>query len=162
MECLFAVGSTCFVALHQGQVVGYSWVHRSVIELFGHRVARLSANGSYTTNGFVLPEYRGKKVFQCLTCAVYTRMKAEGYTFTCNLVDRGNVASITARANLGARFQETWILLLPWVGAVVLGRGFVMGVSLSEQGAAGIVPGAEARAPPTTAVRLFIKKLLER
>ena len=105
--------SRCLIALDGKRLAGYSWFNTQDIHLLSWRMLPLPAEGGYTYNSFVLPEYRGQKIFQCLTEAVYSRLAREGFRFCCNLVDRDNAPSIAARRRLGAVFCPAPILKLP-------------------------------------------------
>ena len=122
-----AIGSTCYVAMHGSEIAGYTWVNRSVVDMGGLVVARLPADGAYNYESLVFPEYRGKKIFQSLVGAVYSDMKAAGCTFTANLVDTHNAASIAARRRFGVAFQSARFLGIPLLGVIPLGRRFVVG-----------------------------------
>ena len=121
------LGGRCFVARCGGRIAGCSWVNAHVIDLVGMTVARLPDDVAYTYNSCVFPEFRGNRVFQCLTRAVYTDVKEKGGRFVCNLVDRRNAASIAARTRLGAQFQNARVLKLPGLRPLILGRKFVIG-----------------------------------
>lgn len=131
-EYAMAIGSTCYVALHDGKVAGYSWVNCRIIYLNGMHVVTLPDNGSYNTNSYVFPECRGQKVFQSLISRIYSDMKKEGCTFTANLVDKSNAPSIAARKRFSVNFQNAQILKLPGLKPIIVGKPFVMGASLSS------------------------------
>lgn len=126
-------GGECLVAWDGETVAGYSWLNRERITLLGDPVCELVPGGGYTFFSFVWPEYRGKRVFQALTGAVYSRLKAEGFRFCCNLVDRNNAGSIGARAKYGVVYQPAPILKLPGLHPRVIGRPFRMGVTLDSR-----------------------------
>lgn len=130
LERARAIGSTCYVAVHEGKIAGYSWANRKVVDMGGLIVARMPAEGAYNYESLVFPEFRGNKIFQCLIGAVYADMKAAGCTFTANLVDTHNAASIAARRRHGVAFQSARYLGVPFLGAVPLGRRFVVGAVL--------------------------------
>jgi ribosomal protein S18 acetylase RimI-like enzyme len=121
------IGSRCFVARCGDEPAGYSWVNDDVIDLLGMTLARLPEHVAFTYNSYVFPKFRGKKVFQCLTRAVYDDARRKGRRFVGNLVDRANAPSVAARRRLGAGFQDVRILKLPWLPPLILGRRFVIG-----------------------------------
>ncbi len=125
--------SRCLVALVGKQFAGYSWLNTEDIYLLSWRVQALPSAGGYTYNSFVQPEFRGQKIFQCLTEAAYTELQQAGFEFCCNLVDRDNAPSVAARRRLGAQFRAAPILKLPGLNPVPLWR-FPFGVSASESG----------------------------
>jgi hypothetical protein len=85
-------------------------------------VQSLPPGGGYTYNSFVRPEFRGQRIFQCLTEAVYSKLEREGFQFCCNLVDRDNSPSIAARERLGAQFHAAPILKLPGLDPLPIRR----------------------------------------
>lgn len=122
-----AIGSTCFIALHKGNIAGYTWINRRHIDLVGQIAAKLPAEGSYSYNSYVFPEYRGKRVFQSMIRLVYLKMQQENRKFTANLVDKDNLPSIAARERFGATFQNARFLKLPGFRPLTIGKKFVMG-----------------------------------
>ena len=80
--------SKCFVAVEGEEIAGYSWLNTHDIYLLSWKVQALPPQGGYTYNSFVRPEFRGQKIFQRLTEAVYSELEQEGFQFCCNLVDR--------------------------------------------------------------------------
>jgi ribosomal protein S18 acetylase RimI-like enzyme len=123
--------SNCFVAVEGEEIAGYSWLNTSDIYLLGWKVQSLPPQGSYTYNSFVRPEFRGRKIFQRLTEAVYSELELEKFQFCCNLVDRDNAPSVAARRRLGAQFHAAPILKLPGLNPLPLLR-FPFGVSASD------------------------------
>ena len=133
--CLTAreVGSECWIAWHGEEIAGYSWVNRQQVNLLGWYLFELPESGAYTYNSYVWPEYRGRKIFQLLTEAVYKHMQAEGFAFCGNLVDRSNAASIGARRIFGLVYQPAPVLKIPGRGPFVLGRLPELGMTVKGQ-----------------------------
>jgi ribosomal protein S18 acetylase RimI-like enzyme len=123
------IGSSCIVARYRGRIAGYSWCQQRVIDLAGLTVRELPAKVGYTYNSFVLPEFRGKKLFQRLTLAVYRDFREQGFSFVGNLVDRANTPSIAARQRLGVTFQSARFLKLPGLAPMELGKAIVIGAA---------------------------------
>ena len=123
--------SRCLLAMVGQDLAGYSWLNTDDIYLLSWRIQALPPEGGYTYNSFVHPEFRGQKIFQCLTEAIYTELQQAGFEFCCNLVDRDNAPSVAARRRLGAQFRAAPILKLPGLNPVPLLR-FPFGVSASE------------------------------
>lgn len=122
--------SECLIGWHDTEIAGYSWLNRRRVLLLGEHLCDLPPEGGYTFFSYVWPAYRGKKVFQALTGAVYLYLQADGRRFCCNLVDRNNAGSIGARAKYGVAYQAAPCLKLPGTRPRVLGRRFQMGVTL--------------------------------
>lgn len=129
--CRIAAGleSRCFVALDGQEIAGFSWFNTQYIYMLRSRVHALPPEGAYTYNSWVRPEYRGQKIFQCLTRTVYSELKKESFEFCCNLVDRSNAPSVAARRRLGAQFHAAPILELPGLNPLPL-RRLPFGVSV--------------------------------
>ena len=120
----------CFVAKVDGKIAGYSWLTFQPFEL-GAPVgkfdigcgshARYHADAAHIYGSQVLPEFRGKKIFQCLTREMYLYLKNKGYRYACNLIAVDNAASIAARARVGAKIDTLRFLKLPVVPLKVFG-----------------------------------------
>ncbi|MFC1654446.1 GNAT family N-acetyltransferase [Myxococcota bacterium] len=128
-----SIGSFSYVGVHEGKIAGYSWANREVVDLVGACVARLPREGSYNYNSLVFKEFRGKKVFQSLMAAVYREMRAEGCTFTANLVAKLNAPSVAARKRFGVKFQGVRFVKLPLLDPVPIGRRIAVGAAVSDQ-----------------------------
>jgi len=123
--------SQCFVAVEGEEIAGYSWLNTDDIYLLSWKIRALPLQGGYTYNSFVRPEFRGQKIFQRLTEAVYSELEQEGFQFCCNLVDRDNAPSVAARRRLGAQFHAAPILKVPGLNPRPLLR-FPFGVSTAD------------------------------
>lgn len=123
--------SRCFVAVIDQRVAGFSWFNTGDIYLLSWRVQALPPEGGYTYNSFVQPQFRGQKIFQCLTEGVYSALKQAGLEFCCNLVDKNNAPSVVARKRLGALFHPAPILKLPGLDPLPL-RRFPFGFSAGD------------------------------
>ena len=119
--------SQCFLARHDGRIAGYSWYHPTLLSIVHLPMETLPPTIAYTSASYVLPEFRGKKLFQRLTLAVYEHARQEGRGFVCNLVERSNAASIAARQRLSVEFQPVRIVAFPGLGARFVGRRPMMG-----------------------------------
>jgi len=132
-ECAKAIGSTCYIAVNDGKIAGYTWVNQKFIDLVGNIVTKLPKGGSYNYNSYVFPEYRGKRVFQSMIRLVYTKMKQEHCRFSANLVGKDNAPSVAARKRFGVLFQNARFLKLPGLKPLIIGKKFVMGKSVSDE-----------------------------
>jgi hypothetical protein len=45
------IGSECWIAWHDEQIVGYSWLNRQQVNLLGWQLFKLPDSGAYTYNG---------------------------------------------------------------------------------------------------------------
>jgi ribosomal protein S18 acetylase RimI-like enzyme len=117
-----AIGSTCYVAVHEGVIAGYLWVNRQIIDLIGMHLAGLPPRNSFMHNVFVFPEHRRKRIFQFLFCAVCHEMqKAEFLSIAC-LVDKANKPSVEAFKGVGIQLHNAIVIKLPWAKPVLLCR----------------------------------------
>ncbi len=128
-EYNIAIKSTCYVAAHKDRIAGYSWASRRFIYIDGMILSKLPSGGSYNTDSYVFPEFRGNKIFQKLISAVYIEMKKSGCSFTSNIVATNNAPSIAARKRFGVTFQPTYILRLPGPVPLFIGKRFRMASS---------------------------------
>lgn len=127
------IGSQCWIAWQHDRAVGYSWLDRKAVNLLGWPLFDLPETGAYTYNSFVWPEHRGGRIFQRLTEVIYRQLQADGVSFSCNLVDRSNAASIGARRRFAVVYQPSPVVKLPGRGPFVLGRLPKVGASVEGQ-----------------------------
>ncbi len=123
--------SRCFTAFAGEDIAGYSWFNTRMIYMLRWKVQALPPEGAYTYNSYVRPEFRGQKIFQRLTEAVYSELEKEGFEFCCNLVDRNNTPSVAARRRLGTQFHAAPFLKLPGMNLLPL-RRLPFGVTVPE------------------------------
>jgi hypothetical protein len=116
------MGNTCFVAKTNGHIAGFSWLSFQDVPLVFGASARYPQDTAHSYHSLVFPEFRGNKVFQCLSRELYIYLKSKGYRYACNLVTRKNVPSIKARLNVGARIQTVRFRKLPWGKLKVRGK----------------------------------------
>ncbi len=116
-----------WIAWHGGEMAGYTWANRHAAYLLNWRLLDLPAGGAFTFNNFVLPRYRGCRIAQCLSQAVYSDLKADGYSFCCHFVDRNNAASIAARSKFGFNYRPAPVLKLPGCRPLLLARRLRVG-----------------------------------
>ncbi len=119
-----AIGSACYVAVHEGTIAGYIWLNRRVVDLTGMYLAPLPSKNSFLHNAFIFPEHRRKRIFQFLFHAVAHEMqKAEFLSIAC-FVDKANRPSVEALKCTGVRFHNAVVLKLPGVKPVLFCRAF--------------------------------------
>lgn len=125
-------GARCFVALHSGDVAGYTFINdTSMPVLDGVDLGPLAADAVYSFHSHVFDRYRGQRVFQVLLQRVFGLLREEGVRYVCNFVDRDNVASVRARQKLGARGRPVTVITLPVLRPIVrggtVGQGRLLG-----------------------------------
>lgn len=114
-------GAICFVAWVEGRPAGYSWLNLDALTLSCRVLRRLPPGYGYQCDSVVFPEFRGRKLFQKLSAAIYVYLREQGRRYACNLVARDNAASIEARRKLGATFRPVTILKFPFFPPFVAG-----------------------------------------
>lgn len=107
-------GAVCFVAWVDGRPAGYSWLNLEALTLSARVLRKLPREYGYQCDSVVFPEYRGRKLFQKLSAAIYAYLRERGRRYACNLVARDNAASIEARRKLGATFRPVTIVKFPF------------------------------------------------
>ena len=127
IELFRKAGDTCLVALDGNKIAGYTWYNNRAVKLGGVRVKNLPRGGAFMCGSVVYPEYRGKKLFQSLISQVIKRLKSENYRFLSNMVDLNNPVAIRARERFITRRLGVKVVVLPLIGAQILGRNFVPG-----------------------------------
>ena len=55
-------GDKCVLAIHNDEIVGYSWAMKDAMELSQFNLIPLPENKVYLYNAFVVEEFRGKRV----------------------------------------------------------------------------------------------------
>ncbi len=98
-------GQRCFVAIHLGQIAGYTWVDPDNVELWRKKfiLKRLAADEVYSYLSLVYPQFRGQRIFQKLKLKVYQKMREEGCRIAYSLIYKKNMPSAIAQMRVGAR-----------------------------------------------------------
>lgn len=94
-----AKGDRCILALHNNKIIGYLWVMRDTMELLQSKYISLSKNRAFVYKGFVLKEFRGKKVHAVMTEYLIDILKKDGKRFVVGAIDTDNKASLKTRGN---------------------------------------------------------------
>lgn len=113
IEHNIAIDSTCYVAVHEGAVTGYIWVNREFVDLVGMRVTKLRAGCCFSHSAYVLPEYRGNRIYQYLRHVVCSEMYASGCDAIACFVDKANARPIGVLKQEGVKFHNAPVLKLP-------------------------------------------------
>lgn len=94
-----------YVARLGGRIVGATFISRGYISCYGLRVHRLSDQQRYSAYTFVLPEFRGHKLFHLLKVESYLDQRNAGVQRIYNMVQHTNAPSLRVHRNLGAQVQ---------------------------------------------------------
>jgi hypothetical protein len=127
-------GDTCLVALDNKNLAGYTWYNTKIIKLERAAVKKLPPGGAFMCGSVVYPEYRGKKLFQNIISGVIERLKEEKLGFLSNMVDLNNAAAINARQRFITDCISVKVIILPIIGARIIGRTFEPGTVCKAKG----------------------------
>lgn len=100
-----AKGDSCILALHNGKIIGYLWVMRDHMELATDKLLLLPKNKAYTYKGFVLNEYRGKRIHAAMYARVVDMLKKEGKRFVFSAVDTKNKPALKTKLKNRADYE---------------------------------------------------------
>lgn len=131
-EFALSTGSICHIAWYGGKAAGCTWYNKKTITIDMIKIGDVPPGGSFRFDSFVFPEFRGRKVFQCLLNYIFHHLREEGCRFAGSFVDRENLASIRGQSNFPVSFQPVRLLKAPGLPVVFLGRKFAPGASLAK------------------------------
>ncbi len=96
-------GDKCLLSIFENRIVGYGWIMKDKMELSQYTHISLPAKKVYTYKGYVVKEFRGKRVIGVndMEKIKYFRKEKKEYWLTC--IENKNTASIKARERLGFR-----------------------------------------------------------
>jgi hypothetical protein len=117
-----SIGSRCYVADQDSKIAGCLWVNHHVVELKGMRLAKVPAGHTFTHGAFVLPEFRGQRMYRYLRDAVCGELYKSGFGSVACLVDKANHLSIRVLQQEGMEFYSANILKLPVIGPILFCR----------------------------------------
>ena len=109
-------GHQCFLAKVDGALAGMTFISYDRVRARKQIVLRLESDQRYSGNSFVLPKFRGNKIFHHLKIDSYRAQIPEGVRNIFNMVAIDNQASIRTHQNLAAvpinRFNVLgWMLM---------------------------------------------------
>lgn len=122
----------CYVAKHQNALVGYSMISTGLMDITGLDAVELPIrqmpdDTGLTHDAFVLPTFRGNRIFHSLLGHAYRERREEGLVRVCNLIDPANVWSLKVHLDMGNKIQRLKLLKLPAGGLRVVGQDFAFG-----------------------------------
>lgn len=91
-------GDRCILALHNDKIIGYLWIISDAMELCPSKYISLSKNRAYVYNGFVLKEFRGRKLHAAMTEYLIDILKKDGKRFVVSAIDTKNKTSLKTRS----------------------------------------------------------------
>ena len=109
-------GQQCFLARVNGALAGMTFISHNPVIARKRLVLHLKSDQRYSGNSFVLPKFRGNKIFHHLKIESYRAQVPLGIRYVFNMVAIKNQASIRTHQNLSAepvnRFNIVgWLLL---------------------------------------------------
>ena len=93
-------GAKCFFALHEGEVVGYSFARFDKLEVSKYCL-NLPQDKVYRFNTFVLKKWRGKRLLNAIESHGSADLRAIGKKFIIGFIHKDNKASIKGRERMG-------------------------------------------------------------
>jgi len=106
-----AKGDRCILALHNGRIIGYLWVMKDHLELALYKLLLLPKNKAYTYKGFVLKEYRGKRIHAAMYACIVDMLKKEGKRFVISAVDINNKPALKTKLKNRADYKTIGTLI---------------------------------------------------
>lgn len=106
-----AKGDRCILALHNGKIVGYLWVMRDHMELATNKLLSLPKNKAYTYKGFVINDYRGKRIHAAMYARIVNMLKKEGKRFVLSAVDSKNKSALKTKLKNRADYEKIGTLV---------------------------------------------------
>ena len=90
-------GDRCILTIHNNKIVAYIWVMRGFIELKQDKLLKLPDNKAYTYKGYVLNEYRGKRIHSVMYGYLVNMLKKEGVRYVFSAVDKDNKSALQTK-----------------------------------------------------------------
>jgi L-amino acid N-acyltransferase YncA len=97
----FDKGDRCILAINNDRIIGYVWIMKNHMELSVYNHIPISTKRSYIYKGFVLKEFRGKRVLNAIDKYIIDLLNEDGKKFIVTTVSIYNKHSIRARERLG-------------------------------------------------------------
>lgn len=94
-------GDKCILAVYGGKITGYLSAMKDNMELSQLNHIPLHRNRAYLYKGFVLEEFRGKRVLNALVAYMINTLKKDGKSFLVYTVAKDNKPSIKATERMG-------------------------------------------------------------
>jgi len=94
-------GDECVLALYNGKIAGYMWIMKGYMELSQFKHIRVPKNRAYIYNGFVLKEFRGKRILNAMDTFVIEKLRKEDKKYLVTTVAQDNKSPVKARDRMG-------------------------------------------------------------
>ena len=96
-------GDRCILALYNNKIIGYMWTMKDAMELTQAKYISLSKDRAHLYKGYVLNEFRGRRVHQAMYNYSVEMLKKEGKRFIISVVDTDNTSSLKTKT--GSEFK---------------------------------------------------------
>lgn len=96
-------GDKCLLSIWENKIVGYGWIMKDEMELSQYTHISLPEKKVYTYKGYVLKEFRGKRVIGINDMEKIKYFRKEKKEYWLTSIEKKNTASIKARKRLGFR-----------------------------------------------------------
>ncbi len=93
-------GAQCFFALHDKQIVGYSWCVAGSLEISKYRL-KLPDSKVYRFNTFVMEKFRGKRLLNAIESYGSDILRKNNKKIIVGFIHYKNIASIKGRERMG-------------------------------------------------------------
>ena len=101
-----ANGNKCILALHNKKIIGHLWYMKDYMDLSLKKKILLSKNRAYTYNGFVIKEYRGKRIHAAMYAYIVNLLRKEGKRFVISAVDMDNRIALKTKLKNRADYEK--------------------------------------------------------
>lgn len=99
-------GDKCVLAVLDNRIIGYLWLMKDYMELSQYNYILLSKNRAYTYKGFVLKEYRGKRIHAAMYKYIITMLKKERKRFVVSSVETSNKPGLKSKSRDRAKYEQ--------------------------------------------------------
>ncbi len=110
---LWSEGHHCFVARHQGRVIGYNWIALSAVQEEEFRI-ELMADHAFCLNAYTVPEHRGRGVHYVLLRNMLEFAAQTGKSKAYTLVSLFNRDSWKSHIRMGWTREFTYCYFRPY------------------------------------------------
>lgn len=90
-------GDRCILAVYNNKIVGYLWSMRDTMELTQFKHIPLAKNRASSYKGFVLTDFRGKRIHPAMYNYLISILKKDGKRYIVSMVDLDNKSSIKTK-----------------------------------------------------------------
>ena len=108
-------GDKCFLTIHNSKIISYVWAMKDHMELSEYKNVPISKNRVYIYKGFVLKEFRGKRIHNLMDIYLFNYFRRQGKEFVICAIYKDNLSSTKAIERIGFK-KIGYISLLRFFG----------------------------------------------